>query len=73
MGGDAAFHGIVALGVESPGVDQCVRAAEGGGVRIVAVARDTRFIVDDGKLLSRQTIEEGRFPDVGTPYDCDNG
>jgi len=39
-----------------------------GGV--TAVARDTGLVINDGQLLAREAVKQGRFADIGP---ADNG
>ena len=68
---DSGLHGIVALRVEAPGVDQRVVPAERRRIGVMPVTRHPRLVVHDGDSLAREAIEQRRFPDVGAANNGD--
>ncbi len=63
------FVGFLA---HTPGVDDHERALSAARDPDAAVAGEAPFVRDQGVPGTRQAVEQGGFPDVGTPHDGDD-
>ncbi len=65
----AALQVVRAFRFHAAGVDEQIFPPRPFGFGIIAVAGDSRYVVDDGFALADQTIEQSRFADVRPPDD----
>ncbi len=64
---------VFVLRKNAAGVDDAQAASAPFGFAVETVARDARFVADDGAPRAHQAIEERGFAHVGAPHDGDSG
>ena len=55
------------------GVDDVELETQKIGSALAAVTRDPGHVVDERQLLANQSVEQRRFADIGSTYDCNIG
>ena len=71
LGAHSAGQGMRLLVLEPRGVDHAKVQSEQFRLTLPAIARHSRPIIDQRKALTDETVEQGRFADVGSADDCD--